>query len=291
MAYWGRASGPDAARWQYRYQRLMLTPLFRVALRVVLPFMVAFSIASLWLSSEANRTQVMTWVNDLRDSVESRPEFTVQLMAVDGASPELSREIRKRLDLAFPVSSFDLDLPAMRDLILDLAPVRDVRLRVMPGGTLQVDVDERSPVMLWRDLSGLYLLDQEGVRVAQVTQRASFEGLPLVAGEGADTHVEEAMAIFAAAKPLGDRLRGLVRVGERRWDVVLDRGQRILLPQTGGVAALERVIALGEAQDMLARDLVAVDMRLPDRPTIRMNQAAVEEWWRLQEITFGKNKQ
>ena len=85
--------------------------------------------------------------------------------------------------------------------------------------------------------------------------------------------------------PLGNRLRGIVRIGERRWDVVLDRGQRVLLPETGSVQALERVIALSQAQDVLARDLAAVDMRLAARPTIRMNMAAVEEWWRIQQLT------
>jgi cell division protein FtsQ len=76
-------------------------------------------------------------------------------------------------------------------------------------------------------------------------------------------------------------------MGERRWDVVLDRDQRILLPETDPVRALERVIVLDDAQDMLERDLVAVDMRLAARPTIRMNQGAVEEWWRVTQMTVG----
>ena len=34
------------------------------------------------------------------------------------------------------------------------------------------------------------------------------------------------------------RVRGLERMGERRWDVVLDHGQRIMLPQDRPVPAL-----------------------------------------------------
>jgi hypothetical protein len=44
--------------------------------------------------------------------------------------------------------------------------------------------------------------------------------------------VPEALALVAAARPAVPRLRGLVRMGERRWDLVLDRDQRILLPET-----------------------------------------------------------
>jgi cell division protein FtsQ len=93
------------------------------------------------------------------------------------------------------------------------------------------------------------------------------------------------MRLFRAAQPLAGRLRGLVRVGERRWDVVLDRDQRILLPENAPVQALERVIALSEAQDILERDLAAVDMRISARPTLRMNKAAVSEWWRIRQLS------
>ena len=105
----------------------------------------------------------------------------------------------------------------------------------------------------------------------------------LMAGKGAEDQVEEALRLFAVAGPLEQRMRGLVRVGERRWDVVLDRGQRIMLPETGAVTALERVIALDQVQDLLERDLARVDMRLGQRPTLRMNENAVQELWRINE--------
>ena len=78
---------------------------------------------------------------------------------------------------------------------------------------------------------------------------------------------------------LAPRLRGLVRMGERRWDVVLDRGQRILLPEEAPVQALERVIALDGAQDILSRDITRIDMRLGARPTVKMSEHAAGEWW------------
>jgi cell division protein FtsQ len=66
-------------------------------------------------------------------------------------------------------------------------------------------------------------------------------------------------------------------MGERRWDMVLDGDARILLPPRAPVAALERVIALQQAQDMLDRDIAVVDMRLGDRPTLRLNRAALAQ--------------
>jgi hypothetical protein len=74
------------------------------------------------------------------------------------------------------------------------------------------------------------------------------------------------------------RLRGLVRIGERRWDVVLDRDQRILLPADRRRGALERVIALDEAHELLARDIAVVDMRNPDAADRADEPEAVDEW-------------
>jgi cell division protein FtsQ len=84
-------------------------------------------------------------------------------------------------------------------------------------------------------------------------------------------------------------LRGLVRMGERRWDLVLADGKRILLPEGGAVRALERVIVLNSAQDMLGRDLALVDMRIAARPTIRLNENAMEDWWTITQMSLGTN--
>ncbi|MEZ5715096.1 MAG: cell division protein FtsQ/DivIB, partial [Paracoccaceae bacterium] len=220
--------------------------------------------------------------------VHTRPEFMVQLMAVDGASEGVNEDIREVVPVDFPISSFDLDLEMMRQDIAGLPAVKEASVRIRDGGVLQIDVVERKPVVLWRTREGLELVDAEGVSLGPVIEGEDPRpDLPLMAGDGADRAVGEALRLIAAARPLGDRLRGLVRMGERRWDVVLDRGQRILLPETEPVQALERVIVLSGAQDMLARDLVAVDMRLKRRPTIRMNQDAVQNWWKIREISLG----
>jgi cell division protein FtsQ len=279
---------PAPSRLKYRMERLMLTPLFRVLLRFGLPCLLTFGIASWWLSYDDNRMKIIDTYADLRSQVESRPEFMVNMMVVDGASDIVADGIRQMLPLDFPISSFDLDLEAMRATVVALDPVKSARLYVRQGNVLQVDVVERIPVVLWRNELGLQLLDNEGVLVGPAFVRADWPELPLIVGDGADKYVTEALDLVAAAEPLSTRLRGLVRMGERRWDVVLDRDQRILLPETEAVQALERVIAMDQAVDMLERDLVAVDLRLPNRPTLRMTDGAVQELLRIRAIEAGE---
>ena len=76
---------------------------------------------------------------------------------------------------------------------------------------------------------------------------------------------------------------GVTGVAEKASDVVLDRKQRILLPEEGAMQALERVIALERAQGVLTRDVARVDMRLPTRATVKMNKQATDAWWDIKQ--------
>ena len=278
-----KRSDPAPSRLSYRVQRWMLTPGIRLGLRIGIPFCLVFAIGSGFLASEKRRDALDAFVGDIRASIQERPEFMVNLMAIDGAGQNLAEDIREVVPLDFPVSSFELDVEQIRDVITGLAPVKTAAVRVRPGGILQVDVIERQPVVVWRTRDGVEVLDHTGAHVDDIPTRASRSDLPLIVGRGADEAVAEALALLRAAQPLGKRLRGLQRMGERRWDVVLDRGQRILLPTERSVRALERVLAVSEVQDLLDRDVAVVDMRIGARPTIRMTENAVQEWWRIRK--------
>ncbi|MAY47653.1 MAG: cell division protein FtsQ [Rhodobacteraceae bacterium] len=275
---------PAPTRFQFRVQRWLLTPGIRFLLKAGIPTLVVLGTAGVFLASPTRRADIVALYTQTRSAIEERPEFMVNLMAIDGAGDNLADDIRDMVPIEFPVSSFDLDLTEIRDEIEALDPVRSATGRIRPGGILQVDVTERVPVVVWRNREGLDLLDAEGVYVETLAARADRPDLPLIAGEGAEDHVGEAIQILMAADKLADRVRGIVRMGERRWDVLLDRNQRIMLPTENPVQALERVIALSEAQDLLARDVVVVDMRIAARPTLRMSENAQQDWWQIRHL-------
>lgn len=266
---------PAPSRWGYRYQRLMLTPGFRRLLRVGVPVLIIGGLVAGWTAREANRQMIADAYADMKTQIQQRDEFMVKVMAVDGADEDLSADIRTVLPVEFPTSSFDLDLEDMRQTVAALPAVADAALRVRPGGILQVTVTQRQPVAVFRGPTGLKLIDAEGVLIQNIIARADRSDLPLITGDGARAHLTEGLQIYAVAGPLAPRMRGVVRMGERRWDVILDTGQRVLLPTTNPVPAFERVVALNQAQDLLERDIAVVDMRHPARPTLRMNEQAV----------------
>jgi cell division protein FtsQ len=265
---------PAPSRLGYRFQRLMLTPGFRGAVRIGVPLLLIAIIIGTWSSNPANRAEWTAMVDDTKQTFQQRPQFMVQSMNVTGADADAMALVSTLLPRVFPVSSFDLDLEGMRKSIEDLDQIASASVRVGQSAALEVRLTPRVPVAIWRDGQTLRLIDAGGVQSGQIFARAERLDLPLIAGDGAEDNIDEALALFAAAGPLIDRVRGLVRMGERRWDMVLDRDQRLLLPADAAVSALDRVIALDRAQDMLARDVAVVDMRNANRPTLRMNAEA-----------------
>jgi cell division protein FtsQ len=278
-------SDPAPSRWAWRMQRLMLTPGFRLALRAGVPFCVTLMAGLIYLSDADRRAAIAQAVADTRASIQERPEFMVKLMAIDGVKGQLAADIRALMPFELPQSSFDMDLELLRSQIVALPGIKAANVRIRPGGILHVDAEPRVPVAIWRTADGLMLIDEGGAFVASIDARADFPQLPLLAGEGPARHVPQALRLVQTGQALGDRMRGLVRRGDRRWDVVLDRDQRILLPEVGAVAALERVIALEGAQEVLTRDVVRVDMRLRRRPTIQMSEEATQQWWQVKQVT------
>ncbi|WP_370230908.1 cell division protein FtsQ/DivIB [Cognatishimia sp.] len=286
-----RMAKPDPApsRFWYRYERMMLTPLFRFALRVVLPFCLAVVAVNAYFADQQRSDNFFLMLHEWRTSFVERPEFMVGAMAIDGASPTLAADIREVVHTDFPISSFDIDVAAMRDTLLGLSPVKAAQIKI-DGNVMNIQIEERTPVLLWRTQDGLQLVDAEGFVVSAAKGRTAHGDLPLMAGVGADVQAKEALQLLKVAAPLGDRVRGLAWVGDRRWDIVLDRDQRIMLPEAGAVAALERVVAMAQVQDLLERDVSVVDLRIGDRPTLRVAEASVANWWDVRKTSLGVNE-
>lgn len=276
---------PAPSRLTYRVQRLWLTPIFRRLLRVGLPA-AALILPVAWYVSDAGRIQqIRDQAAEIRREIEARPEFRVNVLSIEGASPTVTEEVRGALALDLPLSSFDIDLARLRERVEGLPAVETADIRINGGGVLSVGVTERVPALIWQTRTDTVLIDAEGHFVASLDDRVPKRPLPIVAGEGADMAVGEALDLFAASEPLGDRLRGLVRVGLRRWDVVLRDGPRILLPADTPRAALDEVLLLHDVQQILDRDLVRIDMRNPERTVVQLTPEALET---LQSVRSGE---
>jgi cell division protein FtsQ len=101
-----------------------------------------------------------------------------------------------------------------------------------------------------------------------------FVSLPLVVGKGADVRARDFLALLDHYPQVRSATKAAVFVGERRWNLRLKDGLDIRLPENDVGNALATLSKLDKEERLFSRDIVAVDMRLPDRLVVQLSDDA-----------------
>jgi cell division protein FtsQ len=267
---------PAPSRVAYRIMRLLLIPRLRLIFTLGFPSLLIFC-ATLGLFININVWENISAIKkDLKLAFVERPEFMIKVASIDGSSDELANEIREILPLDFPVSYFDLDIKYLHKIVNEIPAVASAAIKISAGGVLQINVAEKSPAFIWRKGNVMSVIDETGSFIRIANSRVDYPKLPLVVGEAADLAVSEISSLMQANEYFKDHVRAFIRVGERRWDLILENNVRIMLPQREFLAAFDRLMLMNEAGQLLSGRLSNIDMRLVVRPTVRVDTVSVD---------------
>ncbi len=172
-----------------------------------------------------------------------------------------------------PILAFDPQ--AAKERLEALVWVRTAAVERRLPDTIAVRLSERRPLALWQRNGRLLLVDEEGVVLLR-DGLERFAGLPLIVGKDAPRHAPALLAMLSAEPALESRVTAAVRVGGRRWNLRLDNGIDVLLPEEGAEDAWRRLADLERRHGLLGRDVTAVDLRVPDRLVVRLSPGAVQ---------------
>ena len=260
----------------YRLMRLMLIPRLRLILTLGIPSLIIFCGTLILFLNINVHENIEALKKDLKRALVERPEFMIKVASVDGASDELAHEIREIMPLNFPVSYFDLDIKYLHKVLNDIPAVASAAIKVTVSGVLQIDISERTPAFIWRKDDVISVIDEKGKFIRLATSRLDYPELPLVIGEAANLSIADISSLMEDNQYFLDQVRAFVRVGERRWDLVLDNNLRIMLPQAEFLAAFDRLMLMSESGSLFSNQLSSIDMRLVERPTVRVGAASVD---------------
>jgi len=154
--------------------------------------------------------------------------------------------------------------------LLRLPWVSDADVRRQYPDTLTVRLVEKRPFALWKNGPDVSVIERSGT-VITAAGAASFARLPLVIGSGAPQAAAPFLDALGKAKAVQARLKAAERIGERRWDLVLDGGVTVKLPEERWevqLAELERLIV---EKGVLERDIEMIDLRYPDSYVFRLH--------------------
>lgn len=161
------------------------------------------------------------------------------------------------------------DLGEAQKRVQGLPWVARAVVRKFYPSTLTVQIEERTPFALWQQDGDVRIIDDTGTEIVPL-EDSRFAKLPFMVGEGANEKAAQFFIEILAEPKIVEQLRAAVFVAGRRWDLHLDNGVTVKLPETNVRGALAQLVKLDAERQLLARDVVVVDLRLPDRITVRL---------------------
>ena len=164
-----------------------------------------------------------------------------------------------------------LDVTGIRERLLEYGWVKDARVSRRFPDTLVIDIVEREPAALWQDEDRLTLIDKEGVVLDRVPV-SQMPDLPLLIGRGANSQAVALGGLLDKAPTLRAQLVSATWIGERRWNLSMQSGETLMLPegQQAAASALTRFAKMDKSSGLLGRGIIHFDLRKGNEMTVRL---------------------
>lgn len=207
-------------------------------------------------------------IDSMRERIGRLVSLEVQDVVVEGRANTPEPLLRAALGVSRGDPIFGFSVDQARARIESLSWVEHVTVERRLPGTVIVTLREKRPFAIWQNQGKFQLIDRDG-QVVTNEDVGNFGNLPLVVGVGAPAHAAAFLDLLAHQPALQSRVVAAVRVGERRWNLRLNNGVDVMLPEGAEDAAMTRLMELQASEALLDRPVGAIDMRLPDRLVIR----------------------
>jgi cell division protein FtsQ len=218
---------------------------------------------------------VIAWLKDARDTAANSLGFRIAAVSLTGEKEVSREEVLTTAGVTGRASLLFLDAEAARARLLANPWIADAAVFKLYPDRLQITVTERLAFALWQQDGRLSVIAADGT-VLEPFVEDRYRALPLVVGHGAQRQASEFLGILDRYPDIRSMLRASVLVAERRWNLRLTNGIDVRLPETDVEGALDRLIKLDHDKKLLSRDITMVDLRLPDRVSVRLSDAAAQ---------------
>ena len=231
--------------------------------------------AGLGIVKGGHLEQLTSALSDTRNAIANSAGFRITAVAINGRKQLTQDEVLAIGGVNGRSSLLFLDAALVRNKLKTNPWIGEATVLKLYPGQLQIDISERTAFALWQQGGRLSVISDDGVMLEPYVSRR-FLSLPLVVGKGAETRARDFLALLAHYPQVRAATKAAIFVGERRWNLRLKDGLDIRLPENDVGNALAALSKLDKEDRLFSRDIVAVDMRLPDRLTVQLSEDAAK---------------
>jgi cell division protein FtsQ len=216
---------------------------------------------------------VIDWLKEARDVGANSLGFRIDAVSLSGEKEVSRDEILNTVGVTGNASLLFLDADAARARLMANPWIADAAVLKLYPDRLQISITERQAFALWQKDGHVNVIASDGT-VLEPYVEDRYLGLPLVVGHGAERQAKDFLAFLDSYPNIRSLLRASIMVAGRRWNLRLTNGIDVRLPESNVASALDRLVALDSDKKLLSRDIAMIDLRLPDRVTVQLSDAA-----------------
>lgn len=214
-------------------------------------------------------------VSDARNAMANSAGFRITSVVINGRKQLSQDEILAIGGVSGRSSLLFLDADDVRDKLKANPWIADATVLKLYPGQLMIEITERKAFALWQEAGRLSVIADDGALLEPYVSRR-FLSLPLVVGKGAETQARDFLALLARYPQVKAVTKAAIYVGERRWNLRLKDGLDVRLPEQDVGNALAALSKLDKDDRLFSKDIVAIDMRLPDRLVVQLSDDAAK---------------
>jgi cell division protein FtsQ len=201
----------------------------------------------------------------LDDFLKTRnSEFCIKKIEFDGNDRVPDVLLLKISKLKYKSNIFACSIQDVKSKLEEIAWVKSATVQRKLPDTIYVRISERIPIAILQSKYHLYLIDSDG-KILENDYIGSFGNLPIVVGEGAEKEADQLLQYLSKFPKIRKQLVFAVRIGKRRWNIKINRGITVKLPENGVVHALGILEEISDGNGFLNDDIEAIDLRMLDR--------------------------
>ncbi len=201
--------------------------------------------------------------------------FSISEISINGNKEITNTEIIAASGITSASALTSLNVADIQSRLKRVPLISDASVRKLYPNKLVITLIEREAYALWQKDGNVRVISTDGT-VIEGFNDTRFKRLPHIVGEGANLRVKEYVELLEAAPTLKDKIRAGTLISERRWNLKLTNGIDVKLPEDGAAQALAKLAKLDADSNVLDKDILAIDLRVPGRAAFRVTEASAQ---------------
>lgn len=221
--------------------------------------------AGAWVLAEGYMVKLGGWADDKFVAATASMNLRISNVDVEGRHYIDAETLKSTIGVKPGDPLLGVDINDLHARLTALPWVKEVRVRRAFPDKIIISLDEREPIALWRDApGGPGIIDAEGVVLTRANL-ASFDQMLAVEGQGSEKDAGNLIALLKGQPDIAVRVIKATRVSGRRWDLSMEGGTVIRLPEDDPGFALARASKAQTEEKILDQNFKAIDLRQADR--------------------------